>query len=108
MRLRGGAVVNVAAAEGLGFGASAHPAFAAAKAGVLRFTTALETLATGRGVRVYCVAPDRIDSPEAFGEFVVSLSGHVDCAGRVVLYRAGGESLIIAAEDAGYGKVEAF
>jgi NAD(P)-dependent dehydrogenase (short-subunit alcohol dehydrogenase family) len=108
MRARGGAILNIAAAEGLGGAASAHPAFAAAKAGVLRFTTGLEDMAADCGIRLYCVAPDRIDSPEGFADLIVSLSRHVDCARRVVLYRAGAAPLIIAADDAGYGKAEPF
>jgi 3-oxoacyl-[acyl-carrier protein] reductase len=108
MRDRGGAVVNIAAAEGLGLAASAQPVFAAAKAGVIRFTAALSGLAGECGVRVNCIAPDRIDSPEALAELVLALSQHVDCAGRVVLYRAGSHPEILAAGDAGYRMSEPF
>jgi NAD(P)-dependent dehydrogenase (short-subunit alcohol dehydrogenase family) len=102
MRERGGSIVNIAAAEGLGFGRSAQPAYAAAKAGVIRFTTAFEGLAAECGVRVNCIAPDRIDSPEALAALALTVAQSVDLAGRVVLYRAGAAPELIATGDPGY------
>ena len=55
----GGAVVNVASTAGLGLAAYASPEYAAAKAGLIRFTA---TLAGLEGVRVNCVVPDWIDT----------------------------------------------
>jgi len=63
MRRRGGgAVVNVASVAGLGAGPHRAPEYAAAKAGVVRFTAALESLAR-TGIRVNAVCPDYVDTP---------------------------------------------
>ena len=51
----GGTVVNVASTAGLGRARYASPEYGAAKAGLIRFTTALANVA---GVRVNCVVPD--------------------------------------------------
>lgn len=59
--LRGGVVVNVASTAGLGFGAAASPEYAAAKAGLIRFTTTVRV----PGVRVNGIAPDWIHTPRA-------------------------------------------
>jgi NAD(P)-dependent dehydrogenase (short-subunit alcohol dehydrogenase family) len=56
-RAGGGAVVNVASSSGLGLGGHPSPEYAAAKAGLIRFTATLAGLA---GVRVNCVVPDWI------------------------------------------------
>jgi NAD(P)-dependent dehydrogenase (short-subunit alcohol dehydrogenase family) len=56
-RAGGGAVVNVASSAGLGLGGHPSPEYAAAKAGLIRFTATLAGLA---GVRVNCVVPDWI------------------------------------------------
>jgi NAD(P)-dependent dehydrogenase (short-subunit alcohol dehydrogenase family) len=57
----GGAVVNIASTAGLGFDAAASPEYAAAKAGLIRFTTAVRQ----PGVRINAVAPDWIHTPRA-------------------------------------------
>ena len=63
MRRRGGgAVVNVASVAGLGAGPHGAPEYAAAKAGVVRFTAALESLAR-EGIRVNAICPDYVDTP---------------------------------------------
>lgn len=59
--LEGGVVVNTASTAGLGFDAAASPEYAAAKAGLIRFTTTVRV----PGVRVNGIAPDWIRTPRA-------------------------------------------
>ena len=61
-RRGGGAIVNVASVAGLGAGAHGAPEYAAAKAGVVRLTAALESLASER-IRVNVICPDYVDTP---------------------------------------------
>ena len=62
MRGRGGAIVNVSSIAGVGYGSHEAPEYAAAKAGVVRITAALASLAD-EGVRVNCICPDFVDTP---------------------------------------------
>jgi NAD(P)-dependent dehydrogenase (short-subunit alcohol dehydrogenase family) len=55
-----GAIVNISSVAGLGTKQYDAPDYAAAKAAVVRFTTAL---ANHDGVRVNCVCPDWVDTP---------------------------------------------
>jgi NAD(P)-dependent dehydrogenase (short-subunit alcohol dehydrogenase family) len=55
-----GAIVSVSSVAGLGTTAYSHPDYAASKAAVVRFTTAL---ANHDGVRVNCICPDWVDTP---------------------------------------------
>jgi NAD(P)-dependent dehydrogenase (short-subunit alcohol dehydrogenase family) len=61
----GGAVVNIASSAGIDTPAYASPEYAAAKAGLIRFTTSLADLP---GVRVNCLVPDWILTERAEGE----------------------------------------
>lgn len=61
----GGVVVNVASTAGLGFGPYASPEYAAAKAGLIRFTSSLAGLRERMNVRVNCVVPDWIATDRA-------------------------------------------
>ena len=61
-RRGGGAIVNVASVAGLGAGPHGAPEYAAAKAGVVRLTGALESLAA-EGIRVNAICPDYVDTP---------------------------------------------
>jgi NAD(P)-dependent dehydrogenase (short-subunit alcohol dehydrogenase family) len=61
-RRGGGAIVNVASVAGLGAGPHGAPEYAAAKAGVVRFTAALSGLAA-EGIRVNAICPDYVDTP---------------------------------------------
>lgn len=64
-RAGGGAVVNVASTAGLGSEPGQSPEYAAAKAGLIRFTAAL---ASADGVRVNCVVPDWIATERVTAE----------------------------------------
>jgi NAD(P)-dependent dehydrogenase (short-subunit alcohol dehydrogenase family) len=64
-RAGGGAVVNVASTAGLGAEPYGSPEYGAAKAGLIRFTTALREV---DGVRVTCVVPDWVRTPRAEAE----------------------------------------
>lgn len=59
-RAGGGVVVNIASTAGLGFGPYFSPEYAAAKAGLIRFTSSLAGLRERTNVRVNCVVPDWI------------------------------------------------
>ena len=56
-RAGGGAIVNVASTAGLGCEPYPSPEYGAAKAGLIRFTSALAAV---DGVRVNCIVPDWI------------------------------------------------
>jgi NAD(P)-dependent dehydrogenase (short-subunit alcohol dehydrogenase family) len=106
-RAGGGVVVNIASTAGLGDDAYASPEYGAAKAGLIRFTTALRET---RGVRIACVIPDWIRTERAEQELdamtreqraaapepialdvltdaVVALIADDSAAGRVVVLR---------------------
>jgi NAD(P)-dependent dehydrogenase (short-subunit alcohol dehydrogenase family) len=64
----GGVVVNIASTAGLDHTPYEWPEYAAAKAGLIRFTTAMGDLPRRAGVRVTCVVPDWIHTPRAQAE----------------------------------------
>lgn len=101
LKRRGGAVVNVAAGEALGYGEGERPAWVAAKAGVLRLTSALRSLQSQK-IRVNCLAPDHIDCPKAFAEAAIDLALREDYAGRVVLYHDAKRIEVVDFGDPGY------
>jgi NAD(P)-dependent dehydrogenase (short-subunit alcohol dehydrogenase family) len=105
LQKRGGSIVNVAADSGLGFGPEERPAYCAAKAGVLRFTAATAALQSRR-IRVNCIAPDVIASPDEFAIAAVNLALREDCAGRVLLYRSGKPSELVDYGDPGYRQAQ--
>lgn len=107
LKRRGGAIVNVAADSGLGFGPEDRPAYCAAKAGIARLTAALRSLQDQR-IRVNCIAPDSIDTAENFAVAAVGLALREDCAGRVVLYRAGRALEAVEYGDPGYRQTQPF
>jgi NAD(P)-dependent dehydrogenase (short-subunit alcohol dehydrogenase family) len=101
MKERGGAIVNVAANSGLGFGPEQQPAYGAAKAGVMRFTAALAWLDASHGIRVNCIVPDVIQTPREFAAAVLDISCS-RCAGRVILCSSGKPLQVIDYSDPGY------
>ncbi|HEY1275121.1 MAG TPA: SDR family NAD(P)-dependent oxidoreductase [Thermoleophilaceae bacterium] len=64
-RAGGGAVVNIASVAGLGLADYQSPEYAAAKAGLIRFTSTLAPLHERKNVRVNCIAPDWIATERA-------------------------------------------
>ncbi len=60
MQGHAGAIVNVASGAGIGLSPHDAPVYAAAKAGVVRFTGALGETA---GIRVNCICPGWVDTP---------------------------------------------
>jgi NAD(P)-dependent dehydrogenase (short-subunit alcohol dehydrogenase family) len=108
----GGAIVNIASTAGLGLEPYHSPEYAAAKAGLIRFTSALAGLGERMRVRVSCVVPDWIETerareelarmtsaqraatpaplpPNAVPDAVVALARDDEAAGRVVVLRPG-------------------
>jgi NAD(P)-dependent dehydrogenase (short-subunit alcohol dehydrogenase family) len=59
----GGAIVNISSVGGVGFRPYDKPEYGAAKAGVIRLTASLATLAERMGVRVNCICPGLVDTP---------------------------------------------
>jgi NAD(P)-dependent dehydrogenase (short-subunit alcohol dehydrogenase family) len=64
----GGVVVNVASTAGLDHTPYEWPEYGAAKAGLIRFTTAMAHLPTRTRVRVTCVVPDWVRTTRAEAE----------------------------------------
>jgi NAD(P)-dependent dehydrogenase (short-subunit alcohol dehydrogenase family) len=108
----GGVVVNIASTAGIAGDAYASPEYGAAKAGLIRFTTALGDLRERMNVRVNCIVPDWIATDRALGELermtaaeraaagklvpmadvaaaVIAFVGDDELTGRVVLLRGG-------------------
>jgi NAD(P)-dependent dehydrogenase (short-subunit alcohol dehydrogenase family) len=65
----GGAIVNIASDAALGSSAYGSPEYGAAKAGLIRFTSAVADLASKRRVRVSCIVPHWIGLARARSEF---------------------------------------
>jgi NAD(P)-dependent dehydrogenase (short-subunit alcohol dehydrogenase family) len=107
----GGVVVNIASTAGLDHAPYDWPEYAAAKAGLIRFTTAMADLPQDKAnVRVTCVVPDWVHTPRAQAELaamsaderaahptpiplpvltdaVIELIGNDDLSGHVVVLR---------------------
>jgi len=65
MRRRGGgAIVNIGSTSALPHGNSKAPGYDVAKMGIIRLTTALGWLGDRDGIRVNCLVPDWVASPE--------------------------------------------
>ena len=118
---RGGAIVNIASSAGVGFGSQAWPEYAAAKAGVVRFTACMAPLQESANVRVNCICPgwvatenvqasihglsveekrkrdipDPMLSPEDIGAAVVHFVRDEALFGRVMLYYEPGNCRIV-------------
>lgn len=132
----GGAIINVSSTSAVGHGKdhSPAPAYDTAKAAVLRLTTTLAGLAKTDNIRVNCLVPAWIATPEvkAFwdaltpeqrrnpripasllsldevAQAVVDLITDDSLAGRVLLLRNGEKPALISEGDAGYARLEPF
>jgi NAD(P)-dependent dehydrogenase (short-subunit alcohol dehydrogenase family) len=80
----GGVVVNIASIAGIDTDAYASPEYGAAKAGLIRFTTALSDLSERMNVRVNCVVPDWIATDRARGELEQMSAAERAAAGPLV------------------------
>ncbi len=119
----GGAIVNLSSQAGIGFGRHDAPEYAAAKAGIVRLTGTLASLAERVNVRVNCICPnwvatekvlalvthltpemraswhcpelDKMAQPEDIADAVVWLVRDETGAGRTMLYDAAGERTLV-------------
>jgi NAD(P)-dependent dehydrogenase (short-subunit alcohol dehydrogenase family) len=122
-RRGGGAIVNIASGAGVGYRPHEAPEYAAAKAGVVRLTASLATLAERRGVRVNCICPGWVNTPasqrtlsemasdqwpapeapasmrepEEIADAVVELLRDDTLSGRVMLYYEGEDRRLVPA-----------
>lgn len=111
----GGAIVNVSSIAGYGLSPHGSPEYAVAKAGLMRLTGAISSLAHTRGIRVSCICPDWVDTPavrrslasmteeeraevpelvsaDEIAGLALDLIRDETSAGRVVVRPAGGET----------------
>jgi NAD(P)-dependent dehydrogenase (short-subunit alcohol dehydrogenase family) len=121
-RRGGGAIVNIASGAGVGYRPHDAPEYAAAKAGVVRLTASLATLAERRNIRVNCICPGWVNTPasqrtlagmsaaecasqapasmrepEEIADAVVELLRDDGPAGRVMLYYEGQDRRLVPA-----------
>jgi len=61
---KGGAIVHFGSTSGMHHAASRAPAYDVAKAGVMRLATSLGWLKDAHGIRVNCIVPDWIATPQ--------------------------------------------
>lgn len=117
-----GAVVNVASIAGWEHAPYPSPEYAAAKAGLIRFTTSLGRLRDTMGIRVNCIVPDWIGlarahaeldrmtpeeraavpdliPPEEVASSVVRLARDDELTGRVLVLRGGQPPRILEATE---------
>jgi NAD(P)-dependent dehydrogenase (short-subunit alcohol dehydrogenase family) len=80
----GGVVVNIASTAGIATDAYSSPEYGAAKAGLIRFTTALGDLRERMNVRVNCIVPDWIATDRALGELERMTAAERAAAGKLV------------------------
>jgi len=69
----GGAIVNLSSMAGVGFTPHDSPEYAAAKAGIMRFTATLAPLKERANIRVNCIAPNWV-ATEKVRSFVPQLT----------------------------------
>ena len=62
----GGAIVNISSMAGISAYARSLP-YAVSKAGVIHFTLGAASQYTARGIRINCIAPGTVDTPQARG-----------------------------------------
>jgi 3-oxoacyl-[acyl-carrier protein] reductase len=95
----GGAVVNVSSSAALGEAAYGSPEYAAAKAGLIRFTTSVSGLASTHGVRVSCVVPHWIGLPRAYDEWASLTADERAATGGIVPAQEVVDTVLGLAED---------
>jgi len=131
-RSGGGAIVNMTAEPAIGFKPHRAPAYCAAKAAVVRFSSALAGLREECGIRVNCLAPywiavpevleaiesmtpeDRVRynvpdvllQPEEIADIVYHLATDEGLAGRVMICYGGQPPRLIPTNDRGYAHFE--
>jgi NAD(P)-dependent dehydrogenase (short-subunit alcohol dehydrogenase family) len=135
MRKRGGgAIVNVGSTSALGHGRkhSKSPCYDVAKMGLMRFTTTLAPLRERERIRVNCIVPDWVSSPEVnasvdslareqrkdgnvpevlttpeeIADAVVQLATDEARAGRIMVWFNGQPRRLIPEGDPGYAGLE--
>jgi len=133
MRRRGGgAIVNIGSTSALPHANSKAPCYDVAKAGVMRLTTGLGWLKEQEGIRVNCLVPDWVATPEVKSYFdsltseqrkrgkvpdvlttleevanaVVELVTNDNLAGRVMVLWSGKPGGLIPVDDPGYARLE--
>jgi NAD(P)-dependent dehydrogenase (short-subunit alcohol dehydrogenase family) len=135
-RRRGGSIVNISSTSALGHGRkpAPWPAYDVAKAGIIRLTTGLASLQKSEGIRVNCLVPDWVATPEVLS-FVTTLSAKdrhqwgvpevlttvnevagivvrliedETLAGRVLVWWCGQPPQLIPREDPGYSALEPY
>jgi NAD(P)-dependent dehydrogenase (short-subunit alcohol dehydrogenase family) len=98
-----GVVINVASSAGLERGPHASPEYAAAKAGLIRFTTALPRF---REVRMNCVVPDWILTERAQAELAAMSAEERAAAPRPIPVETIAEAVVaLIADDEAAGRV---
>lgn len=137
MRRRGGgAIVNIGSTSAMGHGlkASASPGYDVPKAAVLRLTTSLGSLGESDRIRINCLVPDWVATPEVKAYWdalpdsekippripkvlttVEEIAHAVTClisdealSGRVLVWWSGHVPALIAKDDPGYAALEPY
>ncbi len=73
----GGAIVNISSMAGISAYARSLP-YAVSKAGVIHFTLGAASQYTSKGIRINCIAPGTVDTPQARGS-----SGSADALQKI-------------------------
>ena len=73
----GGAIVNISSMAGISAYARSLP-YAVSKAGVIHFTLGAASQYTSKGIRINCIAPGTVDTPQARGS-----SGSADALRKI-------------------------